>query len=143
MLNCLCFQGPLQYHSSLLISYLVSNASLLLPDGSGCQHLPCFSLCVSANAPFFCTIPHTWEEIFVNACWATALSPSNPSLTPLCSGACRDHADSLVMCYDYCQYGPMVSVRSPVWIHLFPLLLCSGYAYVPVTVTGRTTGEPK
>lgn len=44
---------------------------------------------------------------------------------------------SLLMCYDYCQYGPTVSVRSPVCIHLFSLLLHSGYAYAPVTVAGE------
>lgn len=44
---------------------------------------------------------------------------------------------SLVMCYDYCQYGPTVSVRSRVCIHLFSLLLHSGYAYTPVTVAGE------
>lgn len=38
--------------------------------------------------------PSCWEEILVNACRATSLSPSNPSLTPLGCDACRDGADS-------------------------------------------------
>lgn len=49
----------------------------------------------------------------------------------------------LVMCYDYCQYGPTVSVRSPVCLHLFSLLLRSGCAYVPVTVAGGMAAELK
>lgn len=43
----------------------------------------------------------------------------------------------LVMCCDYSQYGPTVSVHSPVCIHLFSLLLHSGCAYVPVAVVGE------
>lgn len=50
---------------------------------------------------------------------------------------------SLVMRYDDCQYGPTVSVRSPVCIHLFSLLLHSGYAYAPVTVAEGMAGELK
>lgn len=44
---------------------------------------------------------------------------------------------SLVMCYDYRQYGPTVFMRSPVCIHLFSLLLHLGHVYMPVTVAGK------
>lgn len=50
---------------------------------------------------------------------------------------------SLVMCYDCFQYGPTISLCLPVCIHLFSLLLCSGSAYMPVTVAGEMTEELK
>lgn len=77
---------------------------------------------ISASPPLLCTVPHAWEEISVNACWATLWSPSNPSFPPLCSDACRDHADS--------QAGDVLWLL-PIWSHSFHALPCLPPSVLP------------
>lgn len=101
-------------------------------------------LCTSASPSLSCTIPHAWEEIFVGAFWAALWMPSNPSFPPLCSDACRDHANS---------WAGDVLWLQPIWSHSFRALPCLHPSVLPPLVfrmclcachcRGGTAGELK
>lgn len=94
----------------------------------------------SASPPLLCTITCAWEEISVGTCGGPLWMASTPSFPPLCpcpQGWCR------LLGWWCSQYGPTVSVRSPICIHLLSSLLSrSGCARVPGTVVedGRRAG---